>query len=128
MVDAVKSNGAGFVDYYWAKPGHAQPVPKISYVKGFPEWGWIIGSGIYLDDVQKELNQIMYIVFAVVTLVAVGGLFLAYGMARSISRPIDRIIAALDGATDKVRAASGQISSSSQQLAEGASQQASAIE
>jgi methyl-accepting chemotaxis protein len=128
MVDAVKSNGAGFVDYYWPKPGHAQPMPKISYVKGFPEWGWVIGSGIYLDDVQKELNQIMYIVFALLTLVAVGGLFLAYGMARSISRPIDRIIAALDGSTDKVRAASGQISSSSQQLAEGASLQASAIE
>ena len=54
MVDVVKGHGSGFVDYYWPKPGHTQPVPKISYVKGFPEWGWIIGSGIYLDDLQKE--------------------------------------------------------------------------
>jgi len=128
MVDSVKSNGAGFVDYYWAKPGHAQPVPKISYVKGFPEWGWVIGSGIYLDDVQKELNLILYTLLAVVTLVAVGGLILAYGMARSISRPIDRVIVELDGAADQIASASGQVSSSSQQLAEGASEQAAAIE
>jgi methyl-accepting chemotaxis protein len=128
MVETVRSNGAGFVDYYWPKPGHAQPVPKISYVKGFPEWGWVIGSGIYLDDVQKELNQILYVIFAVVIVATVGGLFLAYGMARSISRPIDHIIVDLDDAADRFASASGQISSASQQLAEGASEQASAIE
>jgi len=128
MVDMVRSKGGGFVDYYWPKPGHTQPVAKISYVKGFPEWGWVIGSGIYLDEVQKEFSQILYIIFAVVIFVAVGGLFLAYGMARSISRPIDHIIVELDGAADQVASASGQISSSSQQLAEGASEQASAIE
>ncbi len=128
MVDVVKGHGSGFVDYYWPKPGHTQPVPKISYVKGFPEWGWIIGSGIYLDDLQKELDQILYIVFAVVAFIAVGGLFLAYGMARSISHPIDRIIVELNGAADQFASASSQVSSSSQQLAEGASEQAAAIE
>ena len=128
MVDAVKRNGAGFVDYYWAKPGHSQPVPKISYVKGFPEWGWVIGSGIYLDDVQKELNHVLYWVLGVVAFVAAGGLFLAYCMSRSISRPIDRIISEIGGAAQQVASASGQISTSSQQLAEGASEQASAIE
>src|SRR5208283_5601671 len=98
-----------FVDYYWPKPGHAQAVAKISYVKGFPEWGWVVGSGIYLDDVQKELNKIMYSIFAVVILVAAGGLFLAYFMARSISRPIDRITGELRGAAEQVSAASSQI-------------------
>ncbi|MBI5584290.1 MAG: cache domain-containing protein, partial [Deltaproteobacteria bacterium] len=55
FVDKVKADGAGFVDYYWPKPGQANPVPKISFVKGFPEWGWIIGSGIYIDDVEGEI-------------------------------------------------------------------------
>lgn len=53
FVDTVKKNGAGFVDYLWPKPGFTQPVPKISYVKGFTPWGWVIGSGIYIDDVNR---------------------------------------------------------------------------
>ena len=35
-----------------AKPGHAHPVAKTSYVMGFAPWGWIIGSGLYLDDID----------------------------------------------------------------------------
>src|ERR1700690_1155068 len=53
FVETVKKSGAGFVDYLWPKPGHTQPIPKISYVKGFAPWGWVIGSGIYLDDVNR---------------------------------------------------------------------------
>ena len=40
------------MDYLWPKPGIDKPVPKISYVKGFAPWGWVIGSGIYIDDVD----------------------------------------------------------------------------
>ncbi|HBI14175.1 MAG TPA: chemotaxis protein [Desulfobulbaceae bacterium] len=53
FVDKVKANGSGFVDYLWPKPNFRDPVPKTSFVKGFEPWGWIIGSGIYLDDVQS---------------------------------------------------------------------------
>ncbi len=55
MVDTVKNKGQGFVDYLWPKPGHDEPVPKISYVKGIPAWGWIIGSGVYVDNVNAVL-------------------------------------------------------------------------
>jgi methyl-accepting chemotaxis protein len=51
FVDAVRTQKQGFVDYLWPKPGHDAPVQKISYVKGFEPWGWVIGSGIYVDDV-----------------------------------------------------------------------------
>jgi methyl-accepting chemotaxis protein len=50
----VKAQGAGFVDYLWPKPGAADNVPKISYVAGFQPWGWVIGSGIYIDDVDAS--------------------------------------------------------------------------
>jgi methyl-accepting chemotaxis protein len=48
MVDTVRRDGAGFVDYLWPKPGHAEPVPKVSYVQAFEPWGWVVGSGIYV--------------------------------------------------------------------------------
>jgi methyl-accepting chemotaxis protein len=57
FVDTVRRDGAGFVDYYWPKPGHDKPVPKISYVKGFAPWGWIVGSGIYVDDLA-DVQQV----------------------------------------------------------------------
>lgn len=53
MVQKVKQQGEGFVNYSWAKPGHQQPVEKISFVRAFKPWGWIIGTGIYVDDVQE---------------------------------------------------------------------------
>ncbi len=53
----VKSQGAGFVDYLWPKPGAEEGVPKVSYVKGFEPWGWVIGSGIYIDDVDAKFRQ-----------------------------------------------------------------------
>lgn len=55
----VRAQGAGFVDYLWPKPGAAnnEGVPKISYVAGFQPWGWVIGSGIYIDDVDTAFRR-----------------------------------------------------------------------
>jgi methyl-accepting chemotaxis protein len=44
--------GGGFVDYLWAKPGHAKPVPKTSYGNRFAPWDWCIVTGMYMDDVH----------------------------------------------------------------------------
>ncbi|WP_249209101.1 methyl-accepting chemotaxis protein [Magnetospirillum sulfuroxidans] len=56
FVEEVAKNKAGFVDYLWPKPGHEAPVPKISYVKGVDAWGWVIGSGIYVDDIETAFR------------------------------------------------------------------------
>jgi signal transduction histidine kinase len=58
-VTTVRNAGAGYVDYTWQwqdDPGRI--VPKISYVKGFAPWGWIVGSGIYVEDVRDEIAAI----------------------------------------------------------------------
>ena len=57
MVDVAKRQGAGFVSYQWPKPGSEHPQPKVSYVKSLPGWGWIIGSGVYVDSVNATLAQ-----------------------------------------------------------------------
>jgi methyl-accepting chemotaxis protein len=58
FVEVAKTNGEGFVRHKFTKPtqdGEEIPnVPKLSYVKLFPEWNWIIGTGIYIDDVIRE--------------------------------------------------------------------------
>ena len=57
MVQVVKSKGEGYVPYKWAKPGFDDPLDKISYVKGFKPWQWILGSGSYLDDVEETFSS-----------------------------------------------------------------------
>ena len=56
FVKVVREHGGGFVDYYWQwKDQPNKVVRKLSYVREFEPWGWIIGTGIYLDDVQEEM-------------------------------------------------------------------------
>ena len=106
FVDVVKQQGAGFYGYLWPKPGFEQPVPKISFVKGFAPWGWIIGTGIYLDDVDAVFRQTA-MTFAIVCL-AVFVLVLAcsFFIGRSFTRPLGAItalterLASGDGAFD----------------------------
>jgi methyl-accepting chemotaxis protein len=92
MVNTVKANGAGFVPYMWSKPGEQEPVPKISYVKGFAPWGWIVGSGVYIDTVNavfwSRLTE-----FSLGALV-LSGIFIGFGMmiARSITRPLNQAV------------------------------------
>ncbi len=52
FVETVRKQNSGFVYYLWTKPGFEKPVLKVSYVMGFEPWGWVIGSGMYLDDVN----------------------------------------------------------------------------
>lgn len=128
FVKVCKENKEGFVHYMWPKPGESKPVPKISYVKVFEPWGWIIGSGVYIDDVQRELLGIRNLFLGVVILFALIGAPLSWWIARSTTRPISLAIEGLTSNADVVGLAAGQLSSSSQKLAEGASQQAAAIE
>ncbi|EPC00504.1 hypothetical protein L861_06075 [Litchfieldella anticariensis FP35 = DSM 16096] len=72
MVDTVKEHGQGIVEYLWPKPGFDEPVPKASYVAGFAPWGWIVGTGIYIDDLDAlfwDNAKRLAIVFALVGLV-----------------------------------------------------------
>jgi methyl-accepting chemotaxis protein len=52
-----KANGDGFVDYVWPKPGFETPQPKVSYVKLFKPFNWVIGTGEYVDDVTSKLQE-----------------------------------------------------------------------
>jgi two-component system, NarL family, sensor kinase len=50
--------GQGFFRYVWNKPSMRQVAPKLGYVVGLPRWGWMMGTGLYLDDIQATLDQL----------------------------------------------------------------------
>ena len=97
MVKVVKAEGAGFVDYVWQKGDDATNLlPKTSYVKGFEPWGWIIGSGIYVDDVQaafyrESINYGVAILIAILILSLI-----AFWISQSITRPLKKAVEIAD--------------------------------
>lgn len=57
----VSADGQGFIDYMWQwKDDSTRIVPKLSFVRGFEPWGWIVGTGIYLEDVKEEIRILKY--------------------------------------------------------------------
>ena len=91
MARLVKSQGDGFVDYVWPLPGETEPTDKISYVKEFKPWGWTVGSGIYLTNLEAEYAHMrnVMIVFCVVSVVLV--VLLIYVIGGSIVKPVQEV-------------------------------------
>jgi len=59
FVETVKKSEHGYVDYMWQwKDDSLHIVPKLSYVKVFKPWGWVIGTGVYIEDVKKEISAL----------------------------------------------------------------------
>ncbi len=96
FVERVKQQAAGGeVAYYWPKPGVDEPVRKISYVKHFAPWDWIIGTGVYVDDVDAQYQEVLHTLLgigAVLALLLLGAVTL---IGRSIVTPLAQSVSAL---------------------------------
>ncbi len=93
FVEVVNEGGEGFVTYEWPKPladgsTTAEPYTKLSFVRKFEPWGWIVGSGVYVDDVDAAFKASLASHLGVV--VGIAALMLLAGaiLARSITRPL----------------------------------------
>jgi methyl-accepting chemotaxis protein len=91
MAELVRKQGSGFLQYNWNKPGASEAVPKLSYVSGFAPWGWVIGSGVYIDNIDKAVFGAAVILglLALLVLLLVG--FASWSIGRSISVPIEAL-------------------------------------
>lgn len=81
MTEIARTQGSGFIQYMWKKPATMDPealYPKISYIKYYKPWGWIIGSGVYIDDINNAFWDAIYVVcgigFAVILFMWVLGI------------------------------------------------------
>ncbi|WP_398465746.1 methyl-accepting chemotaxis protein [Tardiphaga sp.] len=100
FTEVVKKQKAGFVDYLWPKPGKDAPQPKLSYVVGFEPWGWVIGTGVYIDDLQAQLwDSARSVMMAALGVIVTLGL-LAWLIGRSITLPLGRLGARMRGIAD----------------------------
>ena len=57
MIEIAERSGEGFYEYHWTKPGASgNDFKKISFIKRFEPWDWFIGAGLYVDDIENEIE------------------------------------------------------------------------
>ena len=96
FVETVKKHGAGIVAYEWPKPGATQPLPKMSYVAGFAPWSWVIGTGLYVDNLKEEIWEALsraLMIFGIV-IALTGGIAVLVG--HRISRAMGGMTSAMN--------------------------------
>jgi signal transduction histidine kinase len=101
LIDVAHQQDGGYVEYRWNKPTTSKITKKISYAKAYEPWGWMVGTGIYLDDInsmieesrQKSREKLMEYIINIVTLSLVMFLLFIIGI-RTINTLIQRQISA----------------------------------
>lgn len=87
FVKAAKS-GEGYVYYQWPKVGSELSVDKLSYVKGFKPWSWVLGTGIYIDDIDRTLKTIYQNLLWEFLIILLLTIVITYTIAKNISSPL----------------------------------------
>ncbi len=82
------SDGRAWVMSYFPRPGQTEPVPKLQYLMEFKPWGWMVGSGLYMDDVaaQERASMLRGLVTGALALLALG--LLGWGVVRGLRSQI----------------------------------------
>ena len=96
QVEAARAGG-GFVNYRWAKPGSKGEVEKVAYAGLFAPWNWVVSSGVYMDDVQKQalvFTAIMAVSGGVLVLIV---LALSWVIGNRIAVPLKQATAVAEG-------------------------------
>ena len=99
MVEVAREEGEGYVDYTWGKPGKDGDFPKLSYVKLFKPWGWIVGMGVYIDNIDaavaakqgaldRAVRSMIYMVMGISLLLALMGVLAGIFGSRSVTNTI----------------------------------------
>ncbi|MGE5679894.1 MAG: methyl-accepting chemotaxis protein [Bacillota bacterium] len=88
MIMVSKEKGAGTVKYYYPKLGETKASLKLGYVKLFEAWQWFVGSGIYIDDVEKSISELKTRIYIYLLLALLIASALGAAAAKKISNPV----------------------------------------
>lgn len=99
--EVVERAGLGFVNYEWPKPKvgggtTSELYTKLSYVQKFEPWGWVLGSGIYIDDVKMEVAKVKWILVGLNVVFAVFMLALCFIISRGITKTLGYVDKSLE--------------------------------
>ena len=125
---AKTEKGEGFIDYMWSKPGSPHPEPKISFVRKFAPWNWVIGSGVYVDDIEKAVFDFRMKVIAGFLVALTLAFFVFYFFTGRLMNILSKTVKETTEAGEQVLTASNMLATAGQNVAQGATESAMKIE
>jgi methyl-accepting chemotaxis protein len=94
IVKLAREQGEGFISYLATRPGETTPLPKESYVKLFAPWGWVVGTGTYMEDVDREISAFQTQLWVSAGVALVLTLLVGAAFSRVVVRPVRELAAA----------------------------------
>ena len=90
VADIVRAGqtGGGFVDYHFPRPNETEAVRKVAYVAPVPDWQWVVGTGLYVDDVEAAFREDLAINLGIVIVLAGVVLALVIAIGRSVMKQV----------------------------------------
>ena len=96
MVSGTERKEYALIEYMWNRPNESDPSPKMSVVKRFKPWGWIVGTGMYVDDIKTQEAAFAWQYLFIGGLVWLPVIFILFIIIQSISRPMQQTISAFE--------------------------------
>ncbi len=120
LIEKAKQGG-GFVTFGWAKKEGEEPVEKLGYAANFEPYKWMLGSGVYVDDLADEIEKTkvvlneqnsqntktFIITCAVITVILIA--VVLFILSRAIIKPIKNIVANLTEMSDEIKSGKGDL-------------------
>lgn len=120
--------GRAWYNYYWPKPNESMDKEKTSYLRVYKPWGWVIGSGMYVEDVESSMHDFFLKIEIITSLLFIIALMSGHFIARRISEKLKEVSAEVDITAMSFKETASETQRSIQSLAQTSVQQASAIE
>ncbi len=117
-----------YLTYTTTKPGSEGEFPKLTYLRTIPEWNWYIGTGIYIDDVDRQKRQNFIVegtICLVLTIILMGGGII---LANFISKPLTKLTTMLNQSSNDMETKSQYLTSMSENVGQSSKAQASSIQ
>ncbi|HEX7676372.1 MAG TPA: methyl-accepting chemotaxis protein [Bdellovibrio sp.] len=128
MINLVKSDGEGFVEYSYPKVKDGPPIGKVSFVKLIKGWDWFVGSGVYQDVIDQKIHDFEIRLLTVFFVVSIIVLALAMGLSLSLAKKIDVIVKSIAQSSDDVGRSIHVVSEAGKNLAESSTSAAASLE
>lgn len=125
---AKENNGRAWYNYYWPKPKETSEKEKTSYLRVYKPWGWVIGSGMYVEDVEASMHDFFIKIEIVIILLFAIAIITGHFVARSISNKLKDVSGEVDQTAISFKETASETQKSIQSLAQISVEQAAAIE
>jgi methyl-accepting chemotaxis protein len=101
LIEKGRKPGGDYLNYVYPKPGETKPSPKLAYSLGFPAWDVIVGTGLYIDDLEVQLDTIKKQLYSISLIIIVLITLITLYISKQISSPVIAITEVMEKLSNK---------------------------